>query len=210
MDRRGTRRRFERISRGTRRRLERISRGTRRRFEMIIHGRALVFGDNVNTDELHPSRFFSLDDRMVRSGFLQAVTGYEQVGSGDVAGRLVVAGDNFGCGSSRETGARSFLLAGVRAVIARSLARIFSRNVRNLGLPAVECPELPLIAPETEIELDLANRELRVHGTRRPLTPLDPFWDAVLAARGLLPFLGIAEPVDPGRGRSLPVIRTAG
>ena len=109
---------------------------------MIIHGRVLVFGDNVNTDELHPSRFL-LDDRTVRSGFLQAAAGYEQVGSGDVAGRIVVAGDNFGCGSSRETGARSFLLAGVRAVVGRSLARIFSRNVRNLGLPAVECPTLP-------------------------------------------------------------------
>lgn len=176
---------------------------------MIIHGRVLVFGDNVNTDELHPSRFFSLDDRTVRSGFLQAAAGYEQVGSGDVAGRIVVAGDNFGCGSSRETGARSFLLAGVRAVVGRSLARIFSRNVRNLGLPAVECPTLPVIGPDTEIELDLTNRELRVHEAKHPLTPLDPFWDAVLAAGGLLPFLGIPEPVSPSHGGSLPVLRQA-
>jgi 3-isopropylmalate dehydratase small subunit len=187
---------------------------------MIIRGRALVFGNNVNTDELHPSRFFSLDDRTVRSGFLQAAAGYEQVGSGDVAGRIVIAGDNFGCGSSRETGARAFLLAGVRAVVARSLARIFSRNVRNLGLPALECPSLPALAPDAEIEIEiglaagglaaggLAAGRLRVVGAGDdlPLAPLDPFWTAVLAAGGLLPFLGIAEPAQPP-GRGLPVIQ---
>jgi 3-isopropylmalate dehydratase small subunit len=178
---------------------------------MIVRGRALIFGDNVNTDELHPSRFFSLDDRTVRSGFLQAAAGYEQVGSADLAGRVVIAGDNFGCGSSRETGARAFVLAGVRAVVARSLARIFSRNVRNLGLPAVECPSLPALAPDTEveIEIDLAGGWLRAPGVGLvlPLAPLDPFWAAVLAAGGLLPFLGIAEPPGPGPGRSLPVIQ---
>ena len=177
---------------------------------MIIRGRALVFGNNVNTDELHPSRFFSLDDRTVRSGFLQAAAGYEQVGSGDVAGRIVIAGDNFGCGSSRETGARAFLLAGVRAVVARSLARIFSRNVRNLGLPALECPSLPALAPDVEIEIEVAAGRLRVVGAgdELPLAPLDPFWTAVLAAGGLLPFLGIAEPAQPP-GRGLPVIQGA-
>jgi 3-isopropylmalate/(R)-2-methylmalate dehydratase small subunit len=177
---------------------------------MKIQGKALIMGDNVNTDVLHPSRFFSLDDRTVRSGFLQAAAGYEQVGGGDLAGRVIVAGDNFGCGSSRETGARVFLLAGVRAVVARSLARIFSRNVRNLGLPAVECPSLPVLAPEAEIELDLARGRLSAPAASLdlPLTPLDPFWAAVLAAGGLLRFLGLGEP--PGatrRGVSLPVVQ---
>src|SRR3954453_3622021 len=98
---------------------------------MRIAGKALIMGDHVNTDELHPSRFFSLDDRTVRSGFLQAAAGSEQGGGRGCAGRALLAGDTCGCGSSRETGARAFLLAGVRAVVARSLARIFSRNVRN-------------------------------------------------------------------------------
>jgi len=175
---------------------------------MKICGKALIMGDNVNTDVLHPSRFFSLDDRTVRSGFLQAAAGYEQVGGSDLAGRVIVAGENFGCGSSRETGARAFLLAGVRAVVARSLARIFSRNVRNLGLPAVECPSLPTLAPDVELELDLARGRLYVPeaGLDLPLTPLDPFWVAVLEAGGLLPLLGFAEPVDPTRPRvALPV-----
>ena len=173
---------------------------------MKIQGKALIMGDNVNTDVLHPSRFFSLDDRTVRSGFLQAAAGYEQVGGSDLTGRVIVAGDNFGCGSSRETGARAFVLAGVRAVVARSLARIFSRNVRNLGLAAVECPGLPALAQDVEIELDLAHGRLYAPAAALdlPLTPLDPFWAAVLEAGGLLPFLGLGEPVTR-RGAALPV-----
>jgi 3-isopropylmalate/(R)-2-methylmalate dehydratase small subunit len=164
-----------------------------------IQGGALIMGDNVNTDVLHPSRFFSLDDRTVRSGFLQAAAGYEQVGGTDLSGRIVVAGDNFGCGSSRETGARVFLLAGVKAVVARSLARIFSRNVRNLGLPAVECPALPSLEPGAEVEVDLQEWRLRVpaSGLELALTPLDPFWVAVLAAGGLMPFLGLGVEAAP-------------
>ena len=176
---------------------------------MKIAGKALIMGDNVNTDVLHPSRFFSLDDRTVRAGFLQAAAGFEQVGGGDLAGRVIVAGENFGCGSSRETGARAFLLAGVQAIVARSLARIFSRNVRNLGLPAVECPSLPALAPDVEVELDLAQNRLRAPAAALdlPLVPLDPFWAAVLAAGGLLPFLGLGEPAGPRPGASLPVYR---
>jgi len=172
---------------------------------MKIQGKALIMGDNVNTDVLHPSRFFSLDDRTVRSGFLQAAAGYEQVGGSDLSGRVVVAGDNFGCGSSRETGARAFLLAGVRAVVARSLARIFSRNVRNLGLAAVECPALPTLPQDVEVVLDLTRGRLIVPtlSLDLALTPLDPFWVAVHQAGGLLPLLGLDEPAP--RGASLPI-----
>jgi 3-isopropylmalate/(R)-2-methylmalate dehydratase small subunit len=163
-----------------------------------IQGSALIMGDNVNTDVLHPSRFYSLDDRKVRAGFLQAAAGYEEVGGTDLSGRIIVAGENFGCGSSRETGARAFLLAGVKAVVARSLARIFSRNVRNLGLPAVECPSLPSLAPDTEVDVDLDVWTLRATAPdlevlELPLTRLDPFWVAVLAAGGLMPFLGLGH-----------------
>lgn len=160
---------------------------------MKVRGEALLMGDNVNTDVLHPSQFFSLDDRRVRSGFLQAAAGFEKVGGTDLSGRIIVAGENFGCGSSRETGARAFLLAGVKAVVARSLARIFSRNVRNLGLPAIECPSLPALEVGAEVEVDLEAWRLVVPstGVAADLTPLDPFWVAVLAAGGLVPFLGL-------------------
>ncbi|MEW6733908.1 MAG: 3-isopropylmalate dehydratase small subunit [Acidobacteriota bacterium] len=160
---------------------------------MIIKGNALVMGDNVNTDVLHPSHFFSLDDSKVRAGFMQAAAGYEQIGNSDLSNRIILAGENFGCGSSRETGARVFLLAGVKAVVARSLARIFSRNVRNLGLLAVECPSLPadqVNGSELEIDLERWTLTILASGQTEPLTPLDPFWEAVIKAGGLMPFLG--------------------
>lgn len=163
---------------------------------MIILGNALVMGDNVNTDVLHPSRFFSLDDAKVRSGFMQAASGYEQMGATDLSGRIVLAGDNFGCGSSRETGARVFILAGVKAIVARSMARIFSRNVRNLGLAALECRALPSALHDgcgVKIDVDKGVLELPSYGESLRLEPLDPFWKAVIAAGGLMPFLGFKE-----------------
>jgi 3-isopropylmalate/(R)-2-methylmalate dehydratase small subunit len=163
-----------------------------------IEGKALVMGDNVNTDILHPSRFFSLDDSRVRSGFMQAAANYEEVGAEDLSGRILLAGDNFGCGSSRETGARVFLLAGIKAIVARSMARIFSRNVRNLGLPAFECPDLPTSLPaQAELRIDWDRWTLEImdgDSTRTfSLKAIDPFWKAVLEKGGLMPYLGIQE-----------------
>jgi 3-isopropylmalate dehydratase small subunit len=93
-------------------------------------------------------------------------------------------------------------------VVARSLARIFSRNVRNLGLPAVECPSLPVLDPGAEVEVDLEEWKLRVPGTALALDliPLDPFWVAVLHAGGLVPFLGLSA---EAAALNTPVIRRA-
>ena len=160
---------------------------------MIRRGPALVLGDDVNTDELHPSRFYSLDDTKVRSGFLGAVEGREQTGAGDLGGRVLVAGRNFGTGSSRETGARVFLLAGIQAVVAVSFARIFHRNVLNLGLPAVACPGLAERPPADGevVTLDLEAGTLGFRGLVLPTESLDPHWRRVLAAGGLGPLLGL-------------------
>ncbi len=156
-----------------------------------LRGSALVLGHDVNTDELHPSRFYSLDDQTVRSGFLQAVPGRR---GADVAeGRIIVAGRNFGVGSSRETGARVFLLAGVRAVVAESYARIFLRNLTNLGLPALVAPGIAGRAEEGDalwVDLDAAILHLS-NGATVALEPLDPFLDAVQRAGGLTAYLGL-------------------
>jgi len=153
-------------------------------------------GENVNTDVLHPSSFFSLDDQRVRAGFLQAAAGYEQVGTTDLSDRIVLAGSNFGCGSSRETGARVFLLARVRAVVARSMARIFSRNLRNLGIIALECPSLPAeLENGCPVTIDLTRWTLTLPSTASPLSisRLDPFWECVLNSGGLMQFLGFSD-----------------
>jgi len=158
-----------------------------------LRGPALVLGDDVNTDVLHPSRFYSLDDRKVRSGFLGAVEGREGAAEADLAGRIVVAGQNFGIGSSRETGARVFLLAGIQAIVAVSFARIFHRNVLNLGLPALSCPALAEVSvgDGDAVHLDLASGRLVVGGRTLETEGLDPHWQRVLDAGGLAPWLGL-------------------
>jgi 3-isopropylmalate/(R)-2-methylmalate dehydratase small subunit len=156
-------------------------------------GPALVLGDDVNTDELHPSKFYSLDDRKVRSGFLQAVPGRESETGLELAGHIVVAGRNFGCGSSRETGARVFLLAGIQAIVAASFGRIFHRNVLNLGLVALTCPALSDIRPEEgqAVTLDPDERVLSFGGAAYPTEQLDPMWREIVAAGGLVRYLGL-------------------
>jgi 3-isopropylmalate/(R)-2-methylmalate dehydratase small subunit/methanogen homoaconitase small subunit len=164
-----------------------------------LTGPALRFGDDVNTDELHPSRFYSLDDKTVRSGFLRAAEGHERRADTNLGGRIVVAGRNFGIGSSRETGARVFLLHGIVAVVAVSFARIFYRNVMNLGLPAFTCPGLADtlgdVTDGAPIAIGDTGGGARLRIGEGPgslaISPLDPYWEAVSRAGGLEAFLGL-------------------
>ena len=156
-----------------------------------LEGPALVLGDDVNTDVLHPSRFFSLDDATVRRGFLGAVEGREDAAERDLSGRIVVAGSNFGIGSSRETGARVFVLAGIQAIVAVSFARIFHRNVLNLGLPAIACPALAelSVAERDLVQVDLSSGVVRIGEHQLQSEGLDPHWQRVLDAGGLAAWL---------------------
>ena len=102
-----------------------------------LRGRAWCFGDNVDTDQIIPAEFLTTMDsaELARSVFSKARPGMsEKLMEGDV----IVAGRNFGCGSSREHAPRALLGAGVSCVIAESFARIFFRNAINIGLPVIE------------------------------------------------------------------------
>ena len=101
-------------------------------------GRAHVFGDNVNTDYITPTDYFGLPMEELATHLFEPIDPEfgERFGPGDV----VVAGGNFGSGSSRETAPRALQVAGVRAVVAESFARIFYRNGIAIGLPLVACP----------------------------------------------------------------------
>ena len=98
-------------------------------------GRAFVFGDNVDTDLLAPGAYMKSSARELASHCLEALD--PSFPSSVRQGDLVVAGANFGMGSSREQAAVSLKLLGVSAVLATSFARIFFRNAINLGVPAV-------------------------------------------------------------------------
>ena len=105
-----------------------------------ITGRVWKLGDNVDTDVIYPGKYLPIIDAPEMA--LHALEGYDPEFPGKMQeGDIIVAGANFGCGSSREQAATCLKAAGVQAVIAKSFARIFFRNAINQGLPAVECSE---------------------------------------------------------------------
>ena len=153
-------------------------------------GRAQRFGDDVNTDYIIAAQHkaASLDiGEMAAHTFADIDPGFAaRVRPGDV----VVAGRNFGCGSSRETAVHVLLALGVRAVLATSFARIYFRNAVNSGLPALEC-DTSGIGQDDEIDIDLT-RGVAINRTRDcelPVTPLPPVMQAVLAAGGIAAYL---------------------
>lgn len=116
-------------------------------------GVAFVFGDQIDTDVLAPGHLMKLDPDALANHCLEAI---DPDFSGSVRpGDFVVAGLNFGLGSSREQAAVSLKRLGVRAVIARSFARIFWRNAINLGLPAITLSEANEITAGDRLSLDL-------------------------------------------------------
>jgi 3-isopropylmalate dehydratase small subunit len=107
---------------------------------MKFEGRVWKFGDNVDTDLIIPARFLNVSDEkeLAKNCFVDVMPDFvEKVQAGDV----IVAGKNFGCGSSREHAPLALKGAGIRVIIAKSFARIFYRNAFNIGLPLLESDE---------------------------------------------------------------------
>lgn len=117
--------------------------------------RCWKFGDNISTDEILPSRFMTLIEPAELAGHILSGTDPDfpqKFKPGDI----IVAGENFGYGSSREQAALALKSASARAIIAKSFARIFFRNSINLGLPLIVCPEaVDGIKQGDEVEIDL-------------------------------------------------------
>lgn len=157
---------------------------------MIFQGRAHVFADHIDTDVILPGRFLGSTKRedLARGCFAGLMDGFaEKVAPGDV----VVAGDNFGCGSSREHAPLAIKAAGIGCVVATSFSRIFYRNAINLGLPAVECVGLSgKLVDGDPIEVDLAAGRVRTSdGTEYPCAALPREMIEILEIGGLVPFM---------------------
>ena len=153
--------------------------------------RAFKFGDDVNTDAIIPAPYLVTTDPGELGA--HAMEGSDQpdfarrVESGDV----IVAGENFGCGSSREHAPLALLGAGVSCVIAKSFARIFYRNAINIGLPVLECREAAEgIEAGDEVEVDLASGTItdRTSGRRYRAQAMPEFMRAIFRAGGLVAF----------------------
>ncbi|MGV8944681.1 LeuD/DmdB family oxidoreductase small subunit [Thermomonas sp.] len=103
-------------------------------------GKAFVFGDNIDTDLLAPGPYMRESAEVLASHCLEAID--PDFASDVQRGDIVVGGESFGIGSSREQAVQSLVVLGVGAIVARSFARIFYRNALNFGLPALACPDL--------------------------------------------------------------------
>ena len=152
--------------------------------------KAHKFGDHLDTDQIIPASYLTTTDpRELGSHCMETpdpdfVT---KVKPGDV----IVAGVNFGCGSSREHAPISIRGAGVTCVIAKSFARIFFRNSINLGLPVLESPEaVDGITAGDELEIDFASGEIRNLTTEKVYhaKPFEPFMMEIIEAGGLIEY----------------------
>ncbi len=152
-------------------------------------GRAWVYGDDINTDVLYPGAYLKGPVEEAAKHCLEAVdpTFVPNVKKGDI----VVGGENFGIGSSREGAAEVLLMHGVPVVLAKSFARIFYRNALNLGLPALVCAEAGKIRSGEEISVDAEAGivENLTTGERLACEPIPPHLLTMIADGGLLPHL---------------------
>ena len=157
---------------------------------MILRGKAHKYGDNINTDEIIPARYLNtIDEKVLGAHCLEDldINFVKKVKPGD----FIVAGRNFGCGSSREHAPICIRGAGVAAVIASSYARIFFRNSFNIGLPIMELPEVDKIRDGDELEVDTERGQIK-NLTRRETyqtQPFPPFIQELIQAGGLLNYV---------------------
>jgi 3-isopropylmalate/(R)-2-methylmalate dehydratase small subunit len=125
----------------------------------ILRGRVWIFGDNVDTDVITPGLYVDAPMEEMKKHVLEALNPKfpKEVKAGDI----IVAGKNFGCGSSRETAPDAIKALGIGAVIAESFARIFFRNAVSIGLPVLPCPGACVAFREgEEAELDVSGAKV--------------------------------------------------
>ena len=156
-----------------------------------LSGRAWVYGNDVDTDVIIPARHLTTSDPAVLAK--HCLEDLDPDFARNVAhGDIVVAGDNFGCGSSREHAPLALLGAGVAAVAASSFARIFYRNALNVGLPIFECPGLAT-RTQTGDRLMIDTAAGRIRNERADemfkTHPFPPFLADLIAAGGLVPYV---------------------
>ena len=156
----------------------------------MIQGRVWRFGDHINTDLIIPGRY--LDDYDPKHLAAHVMEDVDPVFARSVhKGDIVVAGRNFGCGSSREQAPVALKAAGVAAVVAKSFSRIFYRNAINIGLPVVVCPEAVDKLQAGEVaSIDLLEGIVRVDfdGAEFRFEPLPAFLVEIFEKGGLVPY----------------------
>ena len=156
------------------------------------------YGDNVDTDVIIPARYLNApDEKSLASHCMEDIDA--SFASTVEPGDIVVAGANFGCGSSREHAPLALKSCGVKCVIAASFARIFYRNAINIGFPILECPEAAAaILPGDAVRVDFKTGVItdETQGRTFQAAPFPAFIDGIIESGGLLKSLkarGVAK-----------------
>ena len=154
---------------------------------MLLKGKALIYGDDINTDVIFPGRYLEIIDanEMAKHAMEDLDPQFLQKAMG---GCIIVAGKNFGCGSSREQAATCLKYAGTKAIIARSFARIFYRNAINSALPVFESEEVKKIREGDEIEVHVEDGVIKnlTKGEEYRVKPLPSFLQKIIMNGGLI------------------------
>ncbi|MCK4352202.1 GxxExxY protein [candidate division WOR-3 bacterium] len=157
----------------------------------VFKGYAWKFGDDVNTDVIYPGKYLPLtDSQEMKEHAFESV--YPDFVKEFKKGDIIVAGEYFGCGSSREQAATCLKVLGVACIIAESFARIYYRNAINQGLPILECPGISKKVKEgDQLEVNLEKGLIKNLSTGESFkaNPLPPFILEILRDGGLIPHL---------------------
>jgi 3-isopropylmalate/(R)-2-methylmalate dehydratase small subunit len=163
-------------------------------------GKALILGKNIDTDQIYPGRFLEITDpveigKRCLSGIEPGLTaGFPKDG-------IIVAGTNFGCGSSREHAVIALINMGTGVIIAESFARIFFRNAINLGLPLIVCSGISeKVLASMDLEVDIVRGTVHIGETGKTLffPPMSEHAMAILRAGGIKPLF--RERLKGGKG----------
>lgn len=158
---------------------------------MIIKGKVWRFGDDIDTDVIIPARYLNTSDPKELAAHCMEDADPEFARKVQ-PGEIIVAGINFGCGSSREHAPLAIKAAGVSCVIAATFARIFYRNAFNIGLPILECPEAAKeIKAGEELEINLEEGKITNLTTGRVYHAMafPKFMQELIVAGGLIPYV---------------------
>ena len=155
----------------------------------MIKGKIWIFGDNIDTDIIIAARYLNSSDPDILSKHIMEDSipdFYNQISKGDI----ILAGENFGCGSSREHAPIALKAAGISAIIAKSFARIFYRNSFNIGLPILECDSLDKSKSNDVFNIDMDNGAITniTQNTKHSITPIPEFMQELLNVGGLMEY----------------------
>jgi 3-isopropylmalate/(R)-2-methylmalate dehydratase small subunit len=156
---------------------------------MHFKGKVWKYGDHIDTDVIIPARYLTtFDPHILAKHCMEDID--PAFAAGVKPGDIIVGGENFGCGSSREHAPIAIKGCGVACVVAKSFARIFYRNSFNMGLPIFEAPDLwDLVEKGQEIEVDGYLGRISAGQAEISLEPIPPFMQELIAAGGLMNYM---------------------